>query len=123
MSKSNETVDTLRAMRLISNTTGVVYEFQAENLKKVSALFFGDLSVVISVITNSWLVIAQLPAGAPVPPNTDKFIGMVQSLLGDNWKVEIVNGKHASDSSAKSRRAGRARPVSKQSRRKRRTRS
>lgn len=122
--RNNHENQTIKDMRWVSNCTGVVYDFQVEQLKRLSNLVFSPETVVISIVTDSWLVIDDVPSQEGRRFQTDKFVAMVQYLLGDNWKVQIYYGRNTGQDTAahsEPRRAKRARAVSKQSRRKRKS--
>lgn len=118
MSKdTEEMVQAIQSMRIMSNATGTVYEFQTEQLKRLAKLSFDPHSVVISIITSAWIVVVTVPAKTADDKVVDYFTTAVKYLLGDNWKVhiELTDGPTTAKPTTDARRVKRTRTVSKQS--------
>ena len=89
----NKTLNTIAEMRWLSDSVGIVYDQQVDQLKKLAALVFEDGVAVISISKDDRTVTVETPTSAD--EITEKFPEMVQFILGDSWAVKMCyNVKH-----------------------------
>jgi hypothetical protein len=82
---------TIAEMRFVSNSTGLVYEAQVEQLKKLANLFFHKATTTFKIDQNNRFCSVEV-----LPKNTNlqdelsaKFPDAVRYVLGDSWKVTV----------------------------------
>jgi hypothetical protein len=92
--KTNEqAVKTIAEMRFMSESVGVVYEAQVDQLKKLAALVFEPAVAVISIMPDSRFIKVESPGEAT--DVTEKYPEMCKYVLGDGWTVQMCyNVKH-----------------------------
>lgn len=109
--KTNEqAIKTIAEMRFMSESVGIVYEAQIDQLKKLAALVFDSAVAVISVMADSRFIKVESPGIAT--DVTEKYPEMVKYILGDGWTVQMCyNVKHESPKAGRKR--NRAKPTRK----------
>jgi len=83
----SDTVKALADMRWMSNFMGIVYEEQANQLKKLANLTFSPDVAVISISQPTRAV--KVESSGQCTEKTKVFPEMVQFLLGKDWTVEM----------------------------------
>ena len=79
--------DAFKEMKWMSNTTGLVYEAQVNQLQKLAKLCFAPESAVISISEQSRYV--KCESSGSENPTTQKFPSFVQAVLGNDWTVQM----------------------------------
>lgn len=96
ISHKQDPQQTIAEMRFVSNSTGLVYEAQIEQLKKLANLFFDPEVATISISPETRF--AKVDSTGVQNTLTDRFPEAVQFVLGDSWTVQMCYNEQSEPS-------------------------
>lgn len=101
ISQKQDAVQTIAEMRFVSNSTGLVYEAQVDQLKKLANLFFDPCVATLGISQDSRFV--KVDTDSKKTSTTEKFPDAVRYVLGDSWTVQMCYNEPEKSSKKKAK--------------------